>query len=319
MLPRSVSRSICRSLCSCDIVGLQTIRDAHNFLLTCEINLPGAVVDHEQRIVYFNGCQTRVNAYPISVDVAELERLAHSEEVRQYEERLRPLLGEKTIVRVDRVDPSKNILRGFEAYDLLLQRYPHLAGRINFLAFLVPSRTNLREYQEYTRSVLALVDAINTKYGRGGWKPINVFYEHNYPQAIAGMRLYDVLLVNPVADGMNLVAKEGPMVNGRDGVLVLSKEAGAHEQLNGDSLSIVSTDIEATVQALYQALTMPAVERRQRAERLRRKIREKDITWWLRTQLQDLRDLAERVPLPDRTDDGELLTPADRRVASGLG
>jgi len=156
----------------------------------------------------------------------------------------------------------------------------------------------------------------NPKNGKGGWKPINVFYEHDYPQAVAGMRLYDVLLVNPVADGMNLVAKEGPVVNARDGVLVLSEEAGAHEQLNGDCLSIEPTDIEGTMQALYRALTMPKLEKRQRAERLRRRIRGQDITWWLETQLQDLRELAEQSPLPGMIVDEKVFASADLRVAS---
>ena len=293
LLPSSMSRRVFYSLCSCDIIGLQTMRDVRNFLLTCELNLKGARVDHQTRTIQLNGHQTKVNAYPISVDVAELQRLANSQEVREYEQKLRPFLGKTTIVRVDRVDPSKNIVGGFEAYDMLLARYPHLVGQVNLLAFLVPSRTNITEYQEYTRKVFGLVDEINTKYEKNAWKPIKVFYEHNYPQAIAGMRLYDVLLVNPVADGMNLVAKEGPIMNTRDGVLILSEEAGAHEQLKDGAISIVPTDREGMVQALYKALTMPAEERRRRAERLRHKVEGEDIIHWFWKQLQDLRTMAE--------------------------
>jgi trehalose 6-phosphate synthase len=292
LLPRDVPRAICQSLCSCDIVGLQRMRDVHNFLSTCELNLPEARVDYRNHVIQFNGHQTRVNAYPISVDVVQLQRLADSEEVKQYEQRLRPLLGRKTIVRVDRLEPTKNILRGFEAFDTLLRRYPHLRGEVNFLAFLVPSRTKLREYQEYTRKVFALVDEINAKYGRDDWEPVKLFYEHNYHQAIAGMCLYDVLLVNSVADGMNLVAKEGPSVNARDGVLILSEGAGAHEQLKDGAISIVASDTEETVQALHEAITLAATERRMRAEALRRRIQAEDITRWFWAQLEDLHALA---------------------------
>jgi trehalose 6-phosphate synthase len=293
LLPRSLSKSICRSLCSCDIVGLQTMRDVHNFLLTCQFNLEEAWVDHQNCVIQLNGHQTKVNAYPISVDVATLQGLAGSRAVKEYEERLRPLLAEKTIVRVDRLDPTKNILSGFYAYDVLLSRHPHLVGEVDFLAFLVPSRTNLKEYQEYARKVFQAIDEINSKYGRGDWQPIKMFYEHNYSQALAGMRLYDVLLVNSVADGMNLVAKEGPSVNTKDGVLILSQEAGAHEQLKDAVIPIVPTDIEGTVQALYEALTMPVEEKKRRAERLREKIREEDITHWFWAQLKGLHALAD--------------------------
>ncbi len=300
ILPISVSRSICQSLCSCDIVGLQTTRDVDNFLYTCEFALEEARVDHQERTIHFNGHQTKVNAYPISVDVAELQRLANSEEVIGYEQKIRPFLGRKTIVRVDRVEPTKNILLGFEAYDMLLARNPHLLGQVSLLAFMVPSRTNLKQYQEYTHEVFALVNEINTKYGRDGWNPINLFYEHNYPQAIAGMRLYDVLLVNPVADGMNLVAKEGPIVNTKNGVLVLSEEAGAAEQLRDGAISIDPTNVEGTVEALCQALDMPMEEKRSRAEKLRKKIKEEDITHWFWRQLKDLHTVAERLPIAIR-------------------
>ena len=291
-LPRPVCRTILESLCSCDIVGLQTMRDVHNFLLTCEMYLKEARVDHEMHTVRLNGRETKVNAYPISVDVDALQNLANSREVKHYEQRLWPLLGKKTIMRVDRVDLSKNIIRGFEAYDMLLARHSELVGQVNFLAFLVPSRTNIREYQEYTREVFGLVDRINTKYGRDGWQPITVFYEHNYPQAIAGMHLYDVLLVNTLADGMNLVAKEGPMVNGRDGVLILSEKAGAHEQLRDGVVSIAPEDTEGTARALYESLLMPVEERERRSKRLRERINEEDISHWFWKQLNDLQRVA---------------------------
>jgi trehalose 6-phosphate synthase len=238
------------------------------------------------------GHMTKVNPYPLSVDVAHLRKAVSTPLVKGFEEKLRPLCAKKTIVRVDRMEPSKNIMRGFKAFDLLLERYPKFLGNVKFLAFLVPSRTHIKQYQRYAQEVNEIIEAINNKYGNLEWQPITVFYENNYAQAIAGLRLYDVLLVNPVIDGMNLVAKEGPTVNNCAGVLVLTDTAGAHEQLGEYALSISPTDLEGTAEALYQALSMSAEERRRRAAALRQLIEEEDITVWLSRQLEDLTALA---------------------------
>jgi trehalose 6-phosphate synthase len=292
LLPRSMRRAICKGLCANDIVGLQTTKDVHNFVHTCEAFIKGAEVDYKRRTILIDGHLTRVNPYPVSIDVANLQRLVNSPWVKGYEEKIRPFCGEKTIVRVDRVEPSKNIVRGFRAFDLLLQRYPHLVGNVNFLAFLVPSRTHIRQYQRYSQEVAEAIEAINAKYGNEEWQPIRVFYENNYAQAIAGLRFYDVLLVNPVIDGMNLVAKEGPTVNICDGVLVLSEAAGAYEQLGDYALGVAPTDLEGTMEAIYQGLFMPAGERSRRATAMRKSIQEEDVTVWLYRQLEDLTSLA---------------------------
>jgi trehalose 6-phosphate synthase len=162
---------------------------------------------------------------------------------------------------------------------------------------LVPSRSGIKQYQRYTQDTFDLVEAINTKFGNECWKPVEVFFENNYAQAIAGMRLCDVLLVNPVIDGMNLVAKEGPIVTTRNSVLVLSESAGAHEQLKAHVISIAPADVEGTVEALYEALMMDTTERKRRTEGLRRMIEEEDIARWLYRQFQDLRELACQLPL----------------------
>ena len=143
------------------------------------------------------------------------------------------------------------------------------------------------------QEVIELVEAINDKYRTVEWQPIDFFYENNYLQAIAGMRLYDVLLVNPVIDGMNLVAKEGPTVNNRDGVLILSETVGAYEQLGQSALAVAPADLEGTTQALYTALTMPADERKKRASELKRSIEEEDVTGWLLHLLEDAAKLVE--------------------------
>ena len=287
LLPDAMRQAILRSLCTTDIVGLQTEQDVHNFLQCCRSFINEAEIDYHQRTVRIDEHITRIKAYPVSIDVTGLKKMVSSSRVKEYEEKLRPLCGEQTIVRVDRVEPSKNIIRGFRAFDTLLERYPQFLGKVKFIAFLVPTRTHLKPYHRYTQEVTQLIEAINKKYGDEKWHPIDFFYENNYTQAVAGMRLYDVLLVNAVMDGMNLVAKEGPTVNNRDGVLILSETVGAWEQLGQDALTVAPADLEGTTQALYTALTMPRDERNERATALKRLIEQEDITNWLLHLLQD--------------------------------
>lgn len=288
ILPEFMRRRIHEDILASDIVGLQTVGDVRNFLHDCEAMLRGADIDYGKSLVRYRGRTTHVRHFPISVDASGLLRFARSPEVEEYRQRLRPLLGEQTIVRVDRSEPSKNIIRGLRAWELLLERYPDFSRRVNFLQFLVPSRSELGVYQTYTDEIFELVESINDHFGDVGWQPVRVFYEENYAQAIAGMSLYDVLLVNPVIDGMNLVSKEGPLVNEKDGVLVLSELAGSYEQLSEYVLPVAPTDVEGTVRALHAALTMPPEERRRRSLALKQIISEEDIVSWLERQFRDL-------------------------------
>jgi len=296
LLPGYMRQAILGSLCTTDIVGLQTGRDVRSFLHSCESFIDGAEIDYARRTVRINEHTVQVKAYPVSIDAIGLKKLCSSEAVKEYEEKLSPLCGEQTIVRVDRAEPSKNIIRGFRAFDTLLERYPQFQGKLKFIAFLVPTRTHLKPYQRYMQEVTQLIEAINSKYGTEEWHPIDFFYENNYLQAIAGMRLCDVLLVNPVIDGMNLVAKEGPTVNNRDGVLILSETVGACEQLGQNALTVAPADLEATTQALYTALTMPAAERNKRITELKRSIEEEDVTAWLLHLLEDATNLVQEQP-----------------------
>lgn len=283
-----IRRELCKGLLGADIVGFQTEACTTNFLRCCERFVPDARVDYRGQTVWREGRTTRVRSYPISIEPQSLRRLASQPETLRYKERLRPLLGERTIVRVDRLDPSKNIAFGFRAFRRLLERRPDLRGRVRFLAFLVPTRQSIAEYRRYAQEVWREVEEINGRFGQNGWKPVEVFHEDNRAQAMAGMALADVLLVNPVADGMNLVAKEGPMVNEREAALVLSRGCGAHEQLAQGALSISPRDLEATASALEQALEMPRAERRHRAAVLRSAVEDEDLSWWLHRQMEDL-------------------------------
>jgi len=288
LLPTAMRQAIHESLCTTDIVGLQTQRDVLSFLQCCHTFIERAEINYKQQTVTINDHVVMVKAYPTSVDVLGLRKIVASVRCQEYEEKLSRLCGEQTIIRVDRCEPSKNIIRGFRAFDALLERYPQFRGKVKFITFLVPTRTHIKTYQRYAEESLEIIGAINNKYRTENWYPIDLFYENNYVQAIAGMRLYDVMLVNVVIDGMNLVAKEGPTVNSRDGVLILSEGAGACEQLGHNALTVTPTDLEGTTQALYTALTMPLAERRRRAVELKRMIEEEDMTSWLRNLLGDM-------------------------------
>ncbi len=291
LLPSMIRTTICDSLCCADIVGFQAQRDVRAFLESCDSFLDGAEIDYAAQIIRYNGRQTLVRSYPISIDVDEVQQIATSPRAVEHEAKLADALGEQTIIRVDRAEPSKNIVRGFSSYEIMLDRHPELRGKVRFLAFLVPSRTHIRQYQRYIEEIDITVKRVNEKFGTADWKPIQIYYENNYIQAIAAMRLYDVLLVNSVIDGMNLVAKEGPVVNQKNGVLILSEAAGAHEQLKIGALPVAPADVEGTSRALYQALTMDPTERAQRATAMRTSIEAEDITAWLHRQLEDISKL----------------------------
>jgi trehalose 6-phosphate synthase len=248
-------------------------------------------VDFGAGTVTANGHTTRVRAYPTSIDVEEVRQIAASPRTEEYARRVETIRSPHTVVRVDRTEPSKNITRGFRAYQILLQEHPELHRQVTFLAFLVPSRTHIKQYERYQDEIANLVKSINSAYGQPDWQPIQVFAENNYTQAMAGLRLYDTLMVNPVVDGMNLVAKEGPVVNDRNGVLILSEASSAYEQLQVGALGVAPADLEGTAQALYQAITMSPEERQRRGAALVDAIEREDVTHWLLSQVDDLIDL----------------------------
>ena len=275
-----------------DLLGFQTREDGLNFIRTCEIHLPHAHVNFKQGRVWYRNHTTYVRDFPISIDVKALERLAESEEVAEHHKSfLEQYGGNPLILRIDRIEPSKNIVRGFQAFDELLELYPEHRGKVQFLALLVPSRMEVEEYQNYLNELMGAAGQVNAKYGDSNWEPVRVVVGENYPRAVAAMQLYDVLLVNSIADGMNLVAKEGPVVNQQQGVLVLSERTGAHQQLGSGALVIPPLDISATASALHQALIMPADERKEKAERLRSLIESEDIVDWLCKQLETIVEL----------------------------
>lgn len=292
ILPPTMRGAILEGLCGADILGLQTQQDKMNFLRTCRALLPQADVRFKRARVWYKNHATHVRYYPISIDVASLLETAKSEAVATYREHIEGIIGNnQLILRIERIEPSKNVVRGFQAFEELLELHPMHRGNVKFLALLVPSRLGMDEYESYLEEIMAVAGRINATYGVGDWEPIRILIGHNYDRGVAAMQLYDVLLVNAIADGMNLVAKEGPMVNEKDGVLILSERTGAREQLESGALVISPCDIYATAEALHQALTTPQEERQPTAEHLRWLIAREDISVWLCRQLKTVIDL----------------------------
>jgi trehalose 6-phosphate synthase len=295
-LPGNIAQAIYNGLTGNDIIGFQTERDARNFLEGARTVLEGAVVDFEEGAVWWQGHRTQARAYPISISVTEERRIVQSRAGKRAAEKILPLLGEKTIMRVDRIEPTKNIVRGFQAYAQMLDEHPELQGKVRFLAFLVPSRQSMPEYKKYTAEVLKIIEEINQRYGTDEWIPIQAFFGNDRTQALAAMQYYDVLLVNPIIDGMNLVAKEGPVVNLTDGVVVLSRTAGAFQQMGKASIPTSPTDVRETAQALYKALTLPSNERRIIAVLARQIVERQNLNTWLLRQISDVNELLDRLP-----------------------
>jgi trehalose 6-phosphate synthase len=296
LIPAAWRETILRGLLGADVVGVQTEGDGRSFL-TCCAEFLGLPVDREARTVTAeDGRRVRVVAYPASVDVVALGEDMQSPTVDAARTRLASEIGEMSIIRVDRLDPSKNQLIGFLAFERLLEMRPDLRGRVRFSAFLVPSRTDLGVYRAYHDALYQRIEAINARFAADCDRPpITVFYTNDREQALAAMEACDVLLVNSLQDGMNLVAKEWAVVSRRPGVLVLSETAGAAEEAVGDALFVSPLDVEGTAQALAQALDMPTPERAARLTRFQKRVYQWTARDWLAGQLHDL-GLADVVP-----------------------
>lgn len=288
MLPAEMRNTILMSLLAADRIGFQTRKDAFNFVQTSRFYLPGAHSHGSRDSIEYRGRKTYAIDYPISVDVSKVEELANEPQTRLLKAQLMSISADlKRIVRVDRIEPSKNILRGLQAFSALLEDHPEHRGRVQMLALLVPSRLEVAEYQTYWQEVMIEAGRINARFSESMWEPVRIIVGDNYHRAIAALQIYDVLLVNPTADGMNLVAKEGVLVNNRDGVLLLSEHAGAFYELGEQALVVNPFDLHGTAEAMHQALTMPQEQRRARAEALRAQVRSAGVHEWFSRQLAD--------------------------------
>jgi trehalose 6-phosphate synthase len=192
------------------------------------------------------------------------------------------------ILRVDRADLSKNVLRGFSAFDIFLEQHPEYIERVTFIAQLMPSRSDVPQYQEYLERIEALVAVVNHRHGTPDWMPIQLKLRDDLEEAFASYKAYDVLLVNAMFDGMNLVAKEGPLLNENAGVSILSENTGAHDELGEFALSVNPFDIQELADSIHAALEMDPAERARRLAGLQAIVTARDPGDWIDEQLDDI-------------------------------
>jgi len=287
VLPEPIRRAIHDGLLANDVVGLHASRWRLNFLRCCA-DVLGAETDEEGGRTVYRGRECLVSVRPISVDPAEFERLATSDAVAAAEAEIVRRRPERLVVRVDRTDPSKNVVRGFRAFEHYLHTHPEARGRVGMLALLDPSRQDIPEYAEYLGAIQRAARVVNDRFQHDGWTPIDLRISDDFPRSVAAYKQFDVLLVNAIFDGMNLVAKEAPLVNTRDGVVVLSENTGAYEELGEWALGVNPFDVSAQADAIHRALELPREDRRARLDAIRAHVREHDLAAWVESQLADL-------------------------------
>ncbi|MFJ9423174.1 trehalose-6-phosphate synthase [Streptomyces sp. NPDC101249] len=278
MLPDDIAAQVLRGMLGADRLGFLTERWAAAFRACCEDRVGGLGT-------------TQTGVHGLGADGEFLRRRSHEADV---EERIVALRGEvgagrRTVVRVDRTELSKNIVRGLLAYRQLLDDRPEWRERVVHVAFAYPSRQDLAVYREYTAEVQRVAEEINERYGTASWTPVVLHVKDDFARSLAAYRIADVALVNPIRDGMNLVAKEVPLVSDEGCALVLSREAGAFEELGEDAIAVNPYDVSATADALHEALSMPAGERAERAKRLSAAATALPPSRWFLDQLDALR------------------------------
>ncbi|MFC9164712.1 trehalose-6-phosphate synthase [Streptomyces fungicidicus] len=284
MLPDDIAGQVLRGMLGADRLGFLTHRWADAFTACCERFTDGLG-------------DTAVGVHGLGADADFLRARSHEADVEERIAVLREEIGaapeggpRRTIVRVDRTELSKNIVRGLLAYRQLLDDHPEWRERVVHIAFAYPSRQDLAVYRDYTAEVQRIAEEINERYGTPGWRPVVLHVRDDFARSLAAYRLADVALVNPIRDGMNLVAKEVPVVSDAGCALVLSREAGAHEELGEDAITVNPYDVVETAGALHEALAMSPEERADRGKRLAAAATALPPARWFLEQLDALRD-----------------------------
>ncbi len=295
VLPEQIRTAILDGVLANDVVAFHTERWRRNFLRSAR-DVIDAETDPVEGWAEHRGSRAFAIAAPISVDPSEFDDLAESEEVLEAEREIEATRPERLVLRVDRTDPSKNVVCGFQAFEVYLDAHPEAHGRVGMLALLDPSRQDIPEYAEYLGAIQRAARAVNARFQRNGWTPIDLRIRDDFAQAVAAYKQFDVLLVNAIYDGLNLVAKEAPLVNDRDGVLILSENTGAHAELGAWALTVNPFDLAGQAEAIHQALTLPVEDRRARIEAIRAHVREHDLTRWIGVQLEALDRAAAPAP-----------------------
>ncbi|MDY6796886.1 MAG: trehalose-6-phosphate synthase [Actinomycetota bacterium] len=290
-LPQHMRKEILQGMLANDVVGFHTPHYAGNFLLCCrEAEAVRPAVDNKRRVVRLGGHETFVKHYPISIDHEALERLSRRDDVSEQRERLRQLTGDrKLLVRVDRLELSKNILRGLQGYEHFLRHNPDWHDKVVFANLLYPSREALQEYRDLRRQIEELAHAVNKEFGTLEWDPVFLDIEDNYPRSVAGLMEFDALLVNPVIDGMNLVSKEGAVLNRRNGLIILSTGAGSYMEMRGTVVPLNPLDILETAEAIRKALETGERKRRKMSREAREVVEDNTSFKWFLKQMRALR------------------------------
>ncbi|GGW61635.1 trehalose-6-phosphate synthase [Streptomyces caelestis] len=278
MLPDDVAGQVLRGMLGADRLGFLTQRWADAFT-ACAERFAGGLGG------------TRIGVHGLGADADFLRQRSHEADVEERMAALREEIGEgrRTIVRVDRTELSKNIVRGLLAYRRLLASHAEWRERVVHVAFAYPSRQDLAVYRDYTAEVQRISEEINAEYGTPGWTPVVLNLKDDFARSLAAYRLADVALVNPIRDGMNLVAKEVPVVSDAGCALVLSREAGAFEELGEDAIVVNPYDVTGTAAALHEALSMRPEERAERSKRLAAAATALPPAQWFLDQLDALR------------------------------
>ncbi|MEY9948730.1 trehalose-6-phosphate synthase [Kitasatospora sp. GAS1066B] len=295
LLPDALATAVLTGVLGADRAGFHTRRWAEAFADCCERVLDAKIISGagpgSELSVSYQGRTTRLGVHALGADADFLLERAHRPDVEERLATLRAAVGDRrTIVRVDRTELSKNIVRGLQAYQHLLRSRPEWRGRVVHIAFAYPSRQDLAEYREYTAAVLRISQEITEEFATDSWQPLILQVEDDFARSLAAYRLADVALVNPIRDGMNLVAKEVPVVSDAGCALVLSREAGAYPELAEDALGINPYDVVGTAEALHRALNMPAAERHERTARLATAATALSPQQWFLAQLAELSD-----------------------------
>jgi trehalose 6-phosphate synthase len=288
-LPTHMQIEILSSILTNNVLGFHIPRYMNNFLQTVKLILPEASVDDISGDILYKGQVCHVRTYPISIDIETLKNHGQSPNVINKEAEVAEMIGDcKLIYRTDRADLSKNIIRGFQAYDIFLEKYPDWRGKVKFVATLMPSRQDIKVYREYTDNIKAIVKEINEKYATPDWEPIKYICRGDYDLVVALMKRYDVLMVNPILDGMNIVAKEGSVLNENNGVLVLSTGAGCYEELKDGAICINPYDLRQTAESIDTALLMDEKSKSELLTEARDAIERNDLNKWVTDQLNDI-------------------------------
>jgi trehalose 6-phosphate synthase len=288
LLPDDVAVAILTGLLGADHLGFHTQRWARAFLDCCA-EILGAPVDLADRTVSWDGRTVTVGVHPLGTAADEIHERAGRDDVTAQLAHLRAQAGDRLVIaRVDRTELSKNIVRGLAAYRELLRTWPQWRGHVLHIAYAYPSRHDLPEYREYTAAVQRIAREIEDEFGTADWDPLVLEVANDYPGSLAALRMADVLLVNPVRDGMNLVAKEGVLLTEQGAAVVLSRHAGVADQYGEDALLVNPYDVTQTAAALHTALSMSPAERAARTDRLRAPAATRPPAEWFADQLAAL-------------------------------